>query len=356
VRNVIGRAVEIDEIVTMKAGVRYGLRWTKVPATATQAGVTAIREVEPIVGETKIVALRGQGELPEIGDLAIFGPLAEESREVVVTRIDRDESMNARITMQDHAPEIEALVDAEVPPVWDGRVGFVIDYSASVPQIPVFAQIISGADAESSPEDPVRVKVTMAPGVPALGPVSRYDVQHRLQGETEWVDDTANPVVFFSEYDPGQVVEIRARAVGFAGLASGWTPSQLHTVSNASLVFRVEQFAALRSGGLWRFTWTLSGQDDDYIGVRIRSLAGAWGAWTDLTPLHGGLLTVSPWETTEPSANGLYTFGIVGVTVDNIETPPMLIYAISPDETLTLLVDDSGALLTDDNGTYLIED
>ncbi len=77
-----------------------------------------------------------------------------------------------------------------------------------------------------------------------------------------------------------------------------------------------------QSDGTRQFNWVLPGDPPpDLAGYQIRYRVGnnvAWG-WSDLSPLHDGLLTSSPWETNQLDA-GNYTFAIKAIDDSKIES------------------------------------
>jgi hypothetical protein len=111
--------VYLDEYVSMQAGQIYHIRFRRAD------GTTLLCSVDGPSGdiETNALSLRQPTPYPAAGDLAFFGLGGSESRACTVKGIEAMDQFTARITLVDHAPEIEALVAAEVPPVWSGRAG-----------------------------------------------------------------------------------------------------------------------------------------------------------------------------------------------------------------------------------------
>ena len=66
------------------------------------------------------------------------------------------------------------------------------------------------------------------------------------------------------------------------------------------------------------YSWTPP-EAPDLEGVLIRYAADARAAWADMTPLHAGFLTASPFETLEP-APGTYTFAARAVSTAGLES------------------------------------
>ena len=86
--------------------------------------------------------------------------------------------------------------------------------------------------------------------------------------------------------------------------------------------------------GTRRFRWTPP-PDIDLAGVEIRYAEDRVRAipWDDMTPLHRGLLTASPWETFEPSA-GSWVFALRAVDTGGRVSPDTRIVATLPDRRL----------------------
>ena len=66
------------------------------------------------------------------------------------------------------------------------------------------------------------------------------------------------------------------------------------------------------------YTWTPPAAPD-LEGIAIRYAADAAATWADMTPLHAGFLTASPFELLQPPP-GTYTFAARAVTTDGLES------------------------------------
>ena len=132
------------------------------------------------------------------------------------------------------------------------------------------------------------------------------------------------------------------------GPKGDWVESIAHQVSGKqSDTFDVDSFEIARlPDGTRRFVWALENAPPNLAGFRIRYLAGSGHEWGDMQPLHGGLLTSSPWETNQLAA-GIYTFGIKAEDRSgNRSTSARIIEATIGDPRLqnVLLARDEGAL------------
>lgn len=113
-----GRWLDLDTPVVMEDGESYRLR------IRANDGTLRIADVETRPGESRTIVLKQPlTPAPEDGNLVLFDKYGEESVDCIVSRVEPGDDWSARITMLRHAPEIDALVAAETPPVWDGRAG-----------------------------------------------------------------------------------------------------------------------------------------------------------------------------------------------------------------------------------------
>lgn len=122
VESVSGTAVTLDDIVTMGADKAYALRFRKLPDSEGN-DLSVLRSVMTVAGDHDTVFVIGSGVLPNVGDLAMFGESDSVTKEMIVREVEGAEDLARRFTLVDHAPQIETLADAEVPPDWNGRFG-----------------------------------------------------------------------------------------------------------------------------------------------------------------------------------------------------------------------------------------
>ena len=226
-----GHVVYLDEVVTLEAGERYAIRFRR------DDGATLLRTVSAMPGETQVLTLTGAGDLPEVGNLFMFGPVVRESFPVTVKGIEAMQDFAARLTLIDHAPEIEALVDAEVPPPWSGRAGGEAQEQAGTPLAPIINDVVSGrmaADA-ATPTNPVPVVVLLRAAPLETLTLSSFEVRHRKIGAAAWASApgsiTAGSVVL-PGYQRGDGIELQARAISALGTPGDWTtPTLTHQVA-----------------------------------------------------------------------------------------------------------------------------
>jgi hypothetical protein len=257
VKRASGRFVELDELVEMEEGTDYGVRFR------LRDGSSVLWIVAATPGETKglrLVSISSRyaadndedyrptdndwlpqgremidGERYD-GDLAFFGPLNGETVAAIVKDIEGGEDFSAVITLMPAAPEIDAFLETDTPPAWDGRVGAEVEIDVVAPRTPLITSVRTGEQARRDTDDPdeyppIRVIVSAA----GATRVTVYQIQHRLQGYGTWSDPPAtgyaySGVVEIPGYDKGDIVEMQPRAVGQTGLTSAWGPTVTRTV------------------------------------------------------------------------------------------------------------------------------
>lgn len=130
VRTVSGNVVGIDDQVEMDASKSYAIRFRKLAASDSAPDVYVIRNVRTVAGAHDAVVMIGAGDAPQSGDLIMFGEAGSETIDCIVREVEGAENGARRFTLVEHAPQIEALADAETPPPWNGRVGELSDVFA----------------------------------------------------------------------------------------------------------------------------------------------------------------------------------------------------------------------------------
>ncbi|QRE76173.1 TipJ family phage tail tip protein [Methylobacterium aquaticum] len=230
--------VYLDEPVTMEAGQAYAVRFRRAD------GATLLRTIATVPGATHAVMLTGVGDVPSgpseddpSGELAMFGPALRESFPVTVKGFEAMEDFAARLTLIDHAAEIEALVDAEVPPPWSGRAGGPAQQQAGTPLAPIIDNVVSGvlASDAATPTNPVPVVVLVrSPPLETLT-IASFEMRHRKIGSGTWMSApgaAAAGAVVLPGYQRGDSIELQARAISTLGTPGDWsTPSLTHQVA-----------------------------------------------------------------------------------------------------------------------------
>ena len=139
VKSVSDYLIELDEQVTMGSGQSYGIRFKiySYDDDDTEYVSSVTSEVHSLEGEWASINVKDKTNMPTVGDLIHFGPLAEVSRSYRVKGIEPGEDFSGVVHMIDAAPEIDELTDAETPPAWDGYVGEEVDGGTVAPAVPV---------------------------------------------------------------------------------------------------------------------------------------------------------------------------------------------------------------------------
>ncbi|MFG1413481.1 phage tail protein [Xanthobacter sp. VTT E-85241] len=324
VKFVVDDFVELDELVTMEAGLGYACRFR------LSDGTSVLRSVYTGPGTTQTIRLTGSGAMPEVGDLAFFGLSSQETFDLIVKGVEVGDDLTAKLTYVDHAPQIQTLTDADTPPAWNGRVGTELDPSTVAPGVPVISSVVSGVLAGAD-----AVVVGVIPGSGIVVPVS-YDIRHRLTGAGSW----SGPVTisagdggaYITGYAKGDDIDLSARATSASAISSAYSATVTHEVGATDPTIQdVDTFSAAWNGSTWLYEWafeTLADGMDEAAGIKIRYGSGTSLAWDDLEPLHTGVLIVSPWDMSVPpplAPTESYTFGAVTVTgAGDLGTPVLI--------------------------------
>ena len=225
VKSVSDYLIELDEQVTMEAGQSYGIRFKiyseNENGTEDIGSVTSV--VHSIEGEWTSINVKNNANMPTVGDLIHFGPLANISRPYKVKGIEPGEDFSGVVHMIDAAPEIDALTDAEIPPAWDGYVGEEVDGGTVAPAAPVITSVAHGF-AGTGDVDGLTILLSAGTGSAAV--TSFYEIDHKLSSVGTWTTlpvPVANGGANIDGYSSGNEVDIRVRAVTLYGTPSAYT-------------------------------------------------------------------------------------------------------------------------------------
>lgn len=223
VRTVQGNLVVLDDFV--EAGTDLGVRF-KLPSNDEDIpDQSVVRTIADITEPTAGLRLTGTGDLPIVGQVIHVGPVANESSAMRVLGIEGADDFNSRVILVPDAPIIDDLTDAEVPPAWNGRVGADFADLVGLPAVPVFTKITDLNEATGLPSEFGGLYVSVAAGRGSSAPVLSYQIDHRLAGTSAWTSKTVSvgaAAATHQLYNPGDDVQIRARAIGSGG-ASDFT-------------------------------------------------------------------------------------------------------------------------------------
>jgi hypothetical protein len=386
VKSARGDLIELDRPVEMQAGKSYACRWQDYSEEDT-VGDGVLRAVATLPGKTGAIRLTGNPDKqPAPGTLLIFGEAGQESMALRVRATEPGDEMSTIFHLVAAAPEIDEKTDADAlcVPAWDGRVGeiaalgdfatrltdddghplvdddgyrLVDDEDLPAPAAPV----IVGISTDGAPPE---VAVQLRPGA-GSAPVASYRAEHRLAGGGAWAADTgtaAEGVVRIDGYAVGDDIELTVQALDAEGEAGDFGPTVAYRVgADMRFLPEIETFEVTRLGTMWRYEWTVTALEEwqqaaTILGAELRFRAGAWGDWEDLQPVLSELATTSPWDSSSPIGDGLYTFGIRLAALGGLFSEPVLIYAIAPPADIVLLTDDDGFVLADDDNYFIQED
>lgn len=304
VKGVAGRMVYLDEIVRFEPDQAYACRFRRTN------GSTLLRTVAGY-GEGRVMNLTGEGDAPEVGNLAFFGPSSRESFACTVKGVEAMENFTARLTLIDHAPQIERLVDAEVPPPWSGRSGSEAQANTDAPVAPIVTGVASGREAASvaTAAVPYPVVVSLQPNPSGTVTITSFQVLHRLLGATAWTTTSAeagNGAVLLPGYAKGNQIEYQARGVSTLGTLGALTALMTHVVAATDPIGPAapEPFTVEAQPGGARAVWTSSASANN-AASRIYVATGTSAAFSAAAP-YG-----------DPIASGAN----VGLSLDLVLTP-----------------------------------
>jgi hypothetical protein len=167
--------------------------------------------------------------LPDVGELIHIGPYRAESVDCIVRATETGGDGNTAFHLIDHAPEIEALTDAEVPPPWTGRNGSVIGGSTIAPLAPRIVSIQTGI-AGTGVANRMTVLIAAADGETQR--LRIFIVEHRAAGAgpfSQTVVPVADGGADFTQYPAGAIVELRVFAVSEDNVPG--PPTALETIA-----------------------------------------------------------------------------------------------------------------------------
>ncbi|MCV0424675.1 MAG: phage tail protein [Roseibium sp.] len=210
---VLDNMIELDDPVTMEGGEDYAIRFRTGLSEEDTIGTSTVRRIVYEEGETWALRFAEGGEMPEAGTIVHFGPVASESRELVVHAVEAGNDFTSHFTLLDAAPIIDTLTEAEVPPEWSGLVGDEIDDPLVVPAAPQFTAIRSGLTGTGD-ADGLDVVLTAGSGSSAV--IGSFQIDHRLSGASSWTSlsvPAADGGASISGYVSGDTVDLRAHAL-----------------------------------------------------------------------------------------------------------------------------------------------
>ena len=242
VKAVVGQVVTLDETVTMEADAVYAVRFRLA------SGDTLLRDVVFAVGESSTIELDGAGDVPAVGDLAMFGEAGEESIACRVFSIAHRDKLEARITLVDAAPEI-ADADFGIIPDFDSHISDPVDFYSLPPQDLRVSEIIDGSGGAKTPV------VRLSWRVPRQGRVVSFEAEaldqtagsdYTLRRTVQWPQTYAE----FREILLGTWA-FRVRAIFADGNFSNWATLSAEQITGTHLSSALPNVTDLH--GVYRF-------------------------------------------------------------------------------------------------------
>lgn len=355
VRLVDGSTVVVSQAVKMEAGKSYACRFRSA------AGLSYVRTVLTVVGESEQLVLTGGGPSPAVGDLFMFGVAGEEAEEVVVKAIEPQKDFRARLMLVPHAPQIEALAEAE-PPEWFPIEPVEREWADKNPAQPVIYSISTVSPpppADGAPDEKgavVIVRVKEGPGGLAPTDTILITISGADPSSEPGVPppDTVRSVTagiglaHFHHFVVGDAITVKAQAFSIFGRFSAETAPQAYTVERPDdpppNVTRMT--ISKLSDRSRRFRLELDPdagrkKREDVEGYRIYSRPGAGWSFAELTPLVAGRITTTLFDTRQPLTTGPHVFAAVAVDGAGQEsaTPFMLSRTLGPSAGPALLIE-----------------
>ncbi|WP_411034543.1 hypothetical protein [Shinella sp. BYT-45] len=283
---VAGRRIEVDAIFVMEEGQDYAIRWRRYTGDDDTVGESILRQIKTIAGENRAVTLVGTGEVPGVGDLIHFGPMAQESIPVIVAGIDRGEDNASILQMLPAADEMHDRLAAEVPPPWNGRVGTDLGGSSAPPAVPVVVEVATGV---TGTDDPDGLVIRLRPGGGAVE-VREFEVRHRLDGAGSWSGTVSvlagAGAVSIPGYAAGDTVEWEPRAISVNNIPSAWGTTRETTIGADDPVApdALNSDLIVVTGGLGKgdIFFTIPGDTENITHVQLyHNVTGVLDAGTD---------------------------------------------------------------------------
>ena len=126
VTSATGQVIVLDGPISPKPGIDYAIRFRVIESPEDTIGTSVVRPVKIDVdesGQSQILTLLGKGLAPQPDDLIHIGPLASESRPMIVTNVEITRDMCTILRLVDAAAEIDTtLADTQIP-AWSSRAG-----------------------------------------------------------------------------------------------------------------------------------------------------------------------------------------------------------------------------------------
>ncbi|WP_419799623.1 MAG: hypothetical protein ACNI26_08280 [Terasakiella sp.] len=286
-------AVICDETFPMEGGKTYQCIIRLADDRHLESDVVTV-----IGGTNRLEFTTPQDLVPEREDFVTFGGYQAVVADFIVTGIGWDKEMNARLDLKPYAPEVYN-VDQETIPPHETTVNADPNTTPPAPTVTLEQSTKWTGDFY---EFNVEASWTMPEGSRAAG----FEIWRTVGGQDELYFVTAGGSegsYTFKGIPAGQSVWTKVVAVSATGrklpLAT-LTGSRLTVIDDAPNPPNVENFLITRlSDGLRRVSWSLDNWTPPVTkggGLKIRIATDPTAAWENMTPLHEGVLTASPYD------------------------------------------------------------
>jgi hypothetical protein len=283
-------ALVLDEEVTMLPTKGYNLRVRLDDGSSTLIAVTT----PGVYTVTHTVTVSLTTNIPQVGDLFLFGETNLESAELLVKAIEPGDNLTARILAVDYSP---AVYNADTGPIPVFKPRITIPYRPrfKTPAVPEITSIYSDERAMTKTGSAyiyrMQLNIRLKGG-------DKVQVRYRLTTETEWEFTDYSGLTAGSTYvsnvTPAAEYEVAIRAVNTKeSLASTWTETITHVVVGA--INRPPAPTSLKIVNKV-LTWTMANAPIDLAGYEVWGTINTTDTIDDAFKLHDGLLTAKRWN------------------------------------------------------------
>ncbi len=211
VQVVTGDLVTLDEDMVIPEG--YGMRFRIYADADDLIGTSLVRAIMATTEPTRSLRFVISGPVPDVGEVVHIGPIATESLALRVRGVEPAQDFAARLLLVAAAPQIDTLTDADLPPVWDGRVGAEVTDIAGPPATPQVLAVSAGTVQGGGSDT---VEVLLAGGLGSAVLATTFEVDHRPVGGSVWTTimvPVADGGTAITGYHLSDDIEIRGRAM-----------------------------------------------------------------------------------------------------------------------------------------------
>jgi hypothetical protein len=290
----------VDEFCPMESGIAYGVRIRRADGTDLQ------ELLQPYYGETANLLrfktpIPPEDPWPEEGDLFLFGEYEEEAIDAVITSIEHDGHLNAKISVVPHAPEIH---DPGPCPPFNPHITHPPSLEQLQPALPSIVRVITDESAlirgiDGSFESRIVILLTYWGATGRVSP-HHVEAQYRIQiedplSQRPWercpLFEGAPARIAIGEVQDGYTYEIRIRAVSPHHVAGPWVGrSDILVIGKETLPADItEELVVEPSEGLIR--WIYADPPPDLAGYLVRYRMGSSEDWENAQKAAEGVIS-----------------------------------------------------------------